>query len=311
MRNTDLSKVLFPVEMRPLQYRDGSGSPVHLRSHQVVIDRDMDAPVGVVGSGYQLILNEEALKFAKDCASQLFETKPSDLEVFNVITPYRRWFCHIDLVHRGYEVNILKNEVYLPFVRVTNSYNATRALRFDVGYCRKLCLNGVIFEKHSIEFNFPHSSRGMSNRVDFQIAKGKLQALRTEFESDAERLHSFQFPQGSAVPLVFRALQLPMPKSPEDWEKRKDDFYLPLKERVEELADRYVGPLGQNAYAILNAGTDFASNPPETPNIRRQTHAMQSRLGQWANEFSEAVTNPSFNLPTYVGDYMAVSGWAE
>jgi len=51
-------------------------------------------------------------------------------------------------------------------------------------------------------------------------------------------------------------------------------------------------------------------NPPETPNVRRQHHAMQSRMGQWAHEFSEAVTNQSFDLPAYVGDYTAVSGWA-
>lgn len=40
-----------------------------------------------------------------------------------------------------------RDDPYTPLVRVTNSFNGSRALRFDFGFIRSHCANGCIFER--------------------------------------------------------------------------------------------------------------------------------------------------------------------
>ena len=42
-------------------------------------------------------------------------------------------------------------DVFGPFIRVTNSYNALRALVFDIGFFRKVCTNGLILRDAIIQ----------------------------------------------------------------------------------------------------------------------------------------------------------------
>ena len=53
------------------------------------------------------------------------------------------------------------SETYTPFVRITNSYNGTRALRIDLGFLREHCSNGVIFEQVAATLTVPHTRQGL------------------------------------------------------------------------------------------------------------------------------------------------------
>lgn len=209
MRNTDIESVLFPVEMVDIYVTTADGRTKHIDTHKAVIDPESCTSFGVVSNGYRLVANHEALRFAEKCAAQLFGVAPGQLEVFNVHSPRRPWYCQVDLIHKGHEKNIWRQEVYLPFLRVTNSYNGSRALRFDIGYCRELCSNGVIFEKEAIQFRFPHSHASIGKEIDFSIAEGQLKALHSRLASDLDQLHAYSIPEGMDVPLFFRALSLP------------------------------------------------------------------------------------------------------
>ena len=191
-RRTDLREILFPVELRALHFLDEKDRPVVLDTHRAVINANTGQHLGVVGAGYRLVTNEEALKFGRQCASELFGAAHSNLEIFNIHTPARPNFCRIDLIHKGYEVNVFRQEVYLPFLRLTNSYNASRALRFDIGYCRQLCLNGVIFESEVIEFRFPHSRVRIPETLDFKLGKERMETIRQQFGARAARLVSHE-----------------------------------------------------------------------------------------------------------------------
>lgn len=306
MRQTDLKGVLFPVEMMPIYFVKGQGVQVQVKSHRVVVNKEKDEPVGVVSLGYRLVTNEEALHFATECASQLFGTvQPEDLEIFNVYAPERAWYCHIDLIHKGFEVNFFRKEIYLPFVRVTNSYNATRALRFDIGFCRKLCLNGAIFESEAVQFKFIHSRKTIKSELDFKIAEGKLKALHQKFETDAERLHRFQIPVGMEVPIFFKALTLPLPTENKDLSQAKQQFFQEITEQVSRLVKKYFERLGPNAYSLFNAMTEFASYPPEVKYFRRSPHSLQVLAGTWSHAFAGELAKDGgqFNLETYLGNY--------
>lgn len=310
MRNTKLDDILFPVEMQPIYRLDKNKQPVKLPSHRTVVNLQTQQSVGVVSAGYRLVKNQEALGFAQDCARQLFgAAKAEELEVFNVYAPECAWCCVLDLIHKGHEVNIFRSEVYLPFLRVTNSYNGTRALRFDVGFCRKLCTNGMIFEKQAIEFRFTHTHRQIGQTLQFHVAKDQLNTLRRKFEGNAERLFNYAVPPGWEVPLFFRALRLPLPPKADDANNVEAvERFEVLKAEVENLVMKYFQEIGRNGYALFNAVTDFASHPPKVPKFQRSTPAMQAAAGQWAREFAEGLSRtPPPDMEEYLGDYISLA----
>lgn len=303
----DVRELLNPVEMRRLLCEDGEGGTRRIESHRAIVERGSGKPLGVVGAGYRLVTNEEALGFGRDCAAQLFGATTADMEVFNVLAPATRSFCHIDLVHRAHEVHLLEREIYLPFVRVTNSYNTTRALRFDVGYCRQICLNGVIFGNRSIRFAFPHSREGMRGRPSFEAVAHMLEALKKSFIGTAERLMGFPVAKDDALALMFRGLGLPLPEKSAEGPAR--ETFLALRDAARERIGRYEKSLGSNAYAAFNAMTDLASHVPDVPRFRRSPHSLQAAAGAWAEEFGRFLKADDFGLGAYLGRYRDVAGW--
>jgi hypothetical protein len=298
------------VELRSLHFLDEKDHPVVLDTHRAVINAKTGQHLGVVGSGYRLVTNGEALKFAHQCASELFGAAHRNLEVFNVHTPPRPNFCRIDLIHKGYEVNVFQEEVYLPFLRLTNSYNASRALRFDIGYCRKLCLNGVIFESEVIEFRFPHSRVRIPDTLDFKLGKERMETIRQQFGARAVRLLSHELDASAAVPLFFKALELPLPQSPDDLSARGQELFGPLKLDAESRVQKNAQELGTNAYALFNAVTDFASRPAVLRDFRRSQHSMQTQAGRWLREFDELLQKtPKPDIADYLGEYGVVAQW--
>ena len=95
------------------------------------------------------------------------------------------------------------SEVYIPYVRVTNSYNTTRALRFDVGLCRKICLNGVIFEAETIRFIFSHVKHEIKDSISFSVRKERLKKLIEGFKEYATNLKSVDISLANAMEIIF------------------------------------------------------------------------------------------------------------
>lgn len=312
MRQTDVESIMFPVAIRPVQYIGSDGTPRTIDTHRAVVNARDGQTLGVVGNGYRLVTNGEALDYAKACAGLLFKkAKPTDFEVFNVHAPRRPCFCQIDLLHKGYEVNIYRSEVYLPLIRVTNSYNGSRALRFDVGYCRKLCLNGVIFEKETIQFRYSHSQSSIHPVLDFKIRRGQMETLRKRFETNVSRLAGYPIPHGTATALFFKALELPTPPKNGKVSRTRVSCFMGLQAKAHELVGGYFRELGSNAYALFNAMTDFASNPPEILGFSRTPHSMQRTAGSWTETFASKIRkNGGLDLQEYLGEYAEVDTWS-
>jgi len=303
----DVREILTPVQVRRLLWEDGDGRTRPVASHRAVVECDSGRTLGVVGAGYKLVTNGEALGYGRACAARLFGATADDMEVFNVLAPRTRSFCHIDLIHPAHEVHLLEREIYLPFVRVTNSYNTTRALRFDVGYCRKICLNGVIFGKYSIRFTFSHTRDGLRETPNFEAGVHKLEGLRASFLGIAERLMGFAVTEDEALALVFRGLGLPVPKESAEGPGR--EAFRALRDNARERVGRYQADLGSNAYAAFNAMTDLASHPPDIPRFRRSPHSLQTAAGAWAEEFGKLVAaGEGFDFGAYLGDWRQVIG---
>lgn len=299
VRNTNIQQVLFPVELKPV-FAEGSRRPIE--GYKAVTGK-VDSPFEIfetervftiVSDNYVLIPNKDALEMAKDIHSRLFPSGTSDsFEIFNIKTPGTLGSCHIDIIDKHHKLNILKNEIYVPFVRIQNSYNKTMPLRFLVGFCRSICTNGVIFEENSISINLPHKKTTL---IVFNIEKIdtlKLKKFETDFMNKTTKADKIAIPEQLFIPLAAKALNIKF-----NLDEGNTNFFQSELNRLnlftnimQQYTDRYVRKenFGETAYALFNVITDYASNYPHFQ--ARTTHDLQNRCGRWLSEFCQRYYN--------------------
>jgi len=272
--------------------------------YHAIINLDNGDVLCVVTKDYKLITNEQAIEFGKECYKRIFNIgNTEDFEVFNVITSSTKTICHIDIIQKGYEVNIWKQEIYIPYIRITNSYNRTRALSFDLGFCRKLCDNGVIFEKEAIKFSFYHTKQIIKENIEFDMLPDKIETLKRKFIDYSKKLSEFFVPDGIAISLMCKVLDIKFNlekkgKELEKEKKRRNEF----KERADNLLKNYYRQSGANAYAVFSACTDFASHT-KSGNVNFFADSIQKRIGNWVESFSEDSKKGGFSLEEYIEEY--------
>ena len=136
---------------------------------------------------YRLVKNGEALKLGEQCFRQVFSAPTADgMEIFNIIQPSTCSFCHVDFLHKGRTLEPWQGDRWWPYLRMTNSYNRTKPLRFDLGFCRGICTNGVIFGREQIVFRYYHTREQIDVEGKFQVDATRLKKLETVF---LEQMH--------------------------------------------------------------------------------------------------------------------------
>jgi hypothetical protein len=92
--------------------------------------------------------------------------------------------------------------------------------------------------------------------------------------------------------LLARQFEISVPCEAADWTT--------LETHIRELCSRYEIDLGDNAYAALNAMTDFASRPPDNRHLRRDRHSLQRLAGSWLTSFGKECRQPDFAIDSYL-----------
>jgi len=262
--------------------------------------------LGVVSRGYRLVSNREALAWARQCCTKAFpETKASEWIVDASDAPCSGGHCFIDLRHNSTILDFSlvhpddRPDVFGPFIRVTNSYNGLRALTFDIGFFRKVCKNGLISPRSIIRFQFTHSRRDIPAEIYFEIDQNKLSAWKNDFNQYIGGLRQCSVPFESFQPLLQGVLCIDQPKNIQRdsllaaaWEN--------LSFHVRNLCKKYAEEIGENAYAVFNAITDFASHPPANRCVHRERHSFQKLAGEWLSEFHGICSNKDFKLDHYL-----------
>lgn len=101
------------------------------------------------------------------------------------------------------------------------------------------------------------------------------------------------------LPLVGAALLLQPPKAAKPDSREATDWVM-LGDHLAAMGTRYADELGENAYAVFNTITEFASRPPENRCVRRDRHSMQQLAGSWLTSFNLACRAPGFSVDGYV-----------
>lgn len=308
-RITNIENLLFPVELRPVFTEvkiHGAVSRIGVPNNKIVVNNKLGTPLGVVSKNYKLITNQKAIELGKKCAKELFGTVEADnIEIFKVDAPSTASYCHVDLVHKNYIMNLWdekkRSDVYVPYIRITNSYNTLRALRFDVGFCRKICFNGVIFESETIKFTFSHVKHELPNDISFALERGKIKELFDKFVSYAKKLKAYPISKEDSSRLIFTLFGI-KDESEIDFDSKKEDKdeYDALLNEVEQKLNKYINEIGANGYSLFNVITDIASHPMKNRYFRRDMNSMQRLAGNWINSFQKEIAKPNFAIDDYL-----------
>ncbi len=322
-RNTDLETVLFPVEKRPIYLCTPKGdlNPADTSTHlfgdnesddpsyeqiprfMAVVDVENNHVFSVVTEKYRLVTNREALTLAADCFLRVFSTATADgMEVFNITQPATRSFCHVDYVYKGHNLEPWPGDEWWPFLRVTNSYNRTKPLRFDLGFCRGICTNGIIFGKEHIVFRYYHTHDAIDAEGKFDVESTRLKALETRFIAQIHNLRRFYVPPEHMLALACKAFEIQITPSDLDKPRRKEQL-VQFRSEIDRLRKKYFEEMGPNGYAALNVLTDFAARPHSYISREAMVDPLQKRCGDWTTSFLEAIKDTSFDYAKYLGAF--------
>ena len=302
----DLNYAFFPVEERAIYLDSEIGSPKRrIPGYKAIVDVGSNRALSVVSDKYRLVTNPEAYEMADFVVRAIFEGKTlNDFVCFNVHMSKTKGSCRIDLIIPNNFNKLFgqETESWTPFVRISNSYNRTMVLKYEIGFCRWICLNGVIFGQTGITFTITHLGRITYKEIDILINRAKrnigdIGSLWKAFENKMTELKTIRFPLSLSLALYCKVFEIEYPEENNSWLTPRVSL---SAEQVQKSSREYFRELGDNAYAMMNVLTDYASFPEWTNNRSYIIHGYQKRVGKWVDDFITEHNKEGFVLSDYI-----------
>jgi hypothetical protein len=297
----DVSTAFFPVELQPAFMMSGPGSSAYVRlpNHRVVMDTSRKHPLAVVSKDYQLITNEQAFKMGRALMPRVFSViRHQDMACLNVTMPATRSFCVIDLIDRIASFEPWRGERWTAFLRITNSYNRMRRLSFEIGFCRWICMNGMIFGAKSVTLSYTHSREKKDPTAEVARQLGKVRNMEYVLTKRLLNLRECPVPKAAMLAIACLAFGFKASESIMKNPRRAENLVL-VRDHVQSLADEYFESAQGSAYDALNVLTDFASRPVGVISAASSTQALQRKAGRWVDEFPGRAAAHDFDIEDY------------
>lgn len=314
----DVNEAFFPVEEQPVSLEYPKGRYHRIHGYKAIVETETRNIFSVVSSNYRLVLNAEAYEIADFVIKTVFEGKTIlDFKCLNILMPKTKGSCRMDLVIPN-NYNTLfgnKTESWTPFIRISNSYNRTATLRYVIGFCRWICLNGVILGQTGISLSINHTGRITRQEIGYlvSIAKtkmGSIGSLWEAFERKMAQLKRITLPSSSALAIFCKVFDVVYDEK--EVSEAKKEILSKRAEQIVKASKEYFKEMGNNAYAMMNVLTYYASFPEWTPNPSLYVDGYQRRVGKWVDDFIEETQNPYFSLSEYIGnDYQNTAYYLE
>ncbi len=213
----------------------------------------------------------------------------------------------MDLFHGACAIHFAGNgapEAFTPFVRIVNSYNASRAVRLDVGFMRGVCSNGMIFAEQVAKIRASHTAEGIS-RLKISQPFGNMGGLVSQFSSALAAVRAVNVSPDQASEIVRQVIG--WPNLPERATDRRRDDLTAMEMDLKDRRDRYFAELGSNAYAVFIIVTDLASHPPVVRSFLRGRPALERAAGAWLRSFVAATKCSAFSVDGHTRDLSLAS----
>lgn len=275
--------------------------PVGAPDYRAVVNQSNGQIISIVGKNYQLISNEEAINKGKQIFTQLYPGVRSDeLIPYKVVAPNSKASAHIDLIHEKVNFKVWDQETWLPFLRTSNSYNRSVALSYEIGFVRKLCSNGVLFNKQSIKLKYLHNK---GNTVDVIHAADQIKTTSTLFTDQCLFLRNYPIPKELMFALVCQILNvnLQLPNN-NQFNKKLNSLEL-LYELTKILTAVYAEQTGLNAYTAFNVVTDLVSHQDHykiLPGYYFNVRSYFAKPTDWMEDFTNKTKAKSFDYKDYL-----------
>lgn len=297
---------LFPVEEAPVFVAVGRGNErknIHVPSKKAIMDGETGRVIGIVGQGYKVFTNQQAIDLCQTFCREAFpDTAASEWVCEMGDGPGTRSWAALDIRHRTHTMNLMAieggpSDTYTPFARITNSYNGSRALRIDIGFMRKHCENGIIFEEHAAKIRIPHTREGIHSLKIASPFKDMAE-LCGKFSEAIQGVRNIAVTPDEAGQLVRQVIGWPGLAENAKPAQRMDQAELDAD--LDSRLRGYLKELGANAYAAFNTMTDIAARPPESNRFRRDRPGLERRAGAWLRDFRALSTQPGFTIPGHL-----------
>lgn len=145
---------------------------------------------------------------------------------------------------------------WIPFVRISNSYNRTLVLKYEIGFCRWICKNGIIFNQKGVTLQITHSIREhIYNMLSSQLNKKGIEEINTiiaTFSTKIGKPHKIQVPKELVLSIFCQAMQLQLNK--DNLSPKRIEELIQMRKRVNELTDIYKCLLLRNLYKNIIFG---------------------------------------------------------
>jgi hypothetical protein len=301
-----LEDVLFDAKLQPVYSSFRFPDELFTQSvdaphYRAVVNQNTGKIVSIVSANYKLITNKEALEMGKDVFTQLYPNlKKDDLIPYKIVAPSTLSSAHIDLVHKNVNFNVWQQETWLPFLRVTNSFNRTHALLFEVGFVRKLCSNGVLFNKKSMKLKYVHDK---SDRIQLKNDIGGIIPVIEQFSYQCALLKDIEIPQENMFALLCLILKINLDVTDNKKVITKTKSLEKLAEKVWYLTQHYKPKLGMSAYSAFSIASDLVSHNDQYrvfPGYFFNVRSYFTRPSVWMEDFTKEIQSKGFEMDKYL-----------
>ena len=285
----ELHEACFPVDLADVYV----GTPSRLaKRYRAVVALDkssQDDPFAIVTDRYRLIRNEDVIDLGHEAFERVFGPEYRDkMTVYNVVMTKRRGSFLADFTSPRLECSIpiptlngstlepdLEAKRHTLLLRVINSYNRTQAVRLEVGVCRWICRNGIIFGKQSIRFRDAHHKT--KHQLMDQIAEKAERMTIDAIPNRIGAVYAIPLVQGmSVLEGVWQALRLSIP--PVDKATRTAAMWQDRCATLIATSMEYEQHHGKTAFSVLQAASQWGQAQAQTSPIQR--HSYERRCGE-------------------------------
>jgi len=290
-----IQDINFPIEESEVYYRhQDTRTTLEDYSHKALIRRDSGELLGMVGSKYEVITHNEAYRLGVKLFKKVFGSDP---EVFKVDMNSKGSYCHVDILNpidrikvEGIEgsvgLNGVIDEEYYPFIRISNSYNHTFALRYNLGFYRWKCSNGLLMGVDTLgDIVITHDKPLEESEWYVMNAAQEFRKQVTQFDGYIRKAGKIHIPKELLEVVTMDLLD-------RKYNLEQAPLILKMSKLLRGSIPAYAAELGESALAAINIGTDYIKTVENTQTV----NSLQSRAMDWGMR----VTEDGFALEKYL-----------
>lgn len=283
------------------------GATIELDRHFGILDIERRNVICCVTyDNYELIRNADAVEIArKHVIPEVFNGAGSQKCLCNgLLISNSRGQSYIDMCSYDYKPPVAVQDKWLPFMRITNSYNRSLKLTYRVGFCHINSGNRVIFSDRTINLDTIH--KGVEEKIRKQVLVNfsDIKKFEKGFYDGLVSLNKYFFPKKRMLQMLCKVFGLT-----EKWAvgKRRDGTAARNHRivcNVLQWTHEFFGASGDSAYAAFCVLTAFATRPPFE--LKRmmvgQIDRNQGIVGNWALDFVAKMAQPAFSTDDYLDE---------